>query len=300
MSAFAAEEEQPVQGPMYTNEEEMNRQHKIEKRELEGKIRALTKTIKKSNRSQIETQIIQLEYALKEKHMTESNELEEYLLHHQLSIGDTIAPLIEKDSNIECEIIEEANELSEAEKVNQKKAKARAKKDKKVARQIENERLLEEQRQNAGPSMRQIELDQMNAMLARENLMVKEVISDGNCLYHAISDQLNGKYSYLQLRKLAADYMRDHEEDFAPFLDLDGTYEEYVQNVESPTAAVWGGQVEVRAIANKIDRTIFIYDTQVPLITMGPSCSEGVPVKLTFHRHYYSLGEHYNSVTQKI
>jgi|LauGreSBDMM110SN_4_FD.fasta_scaffold25647_2 OTU domain-containing protein 6 len=298
MSAFEIEEGQ-VNGPAFTNEEEMTRKHNKEKKELEGKIRALTKTIKKSNRSQVETQIIQLEYALKEKHMKESNELEEFLLHNKPSIDDSAALAVDGESNVDSEIVEETSELSEAEKIKQKKAKAKAKKDKKVAKQIENDRLLEEQRQNAGPSMRQIELDQMNALLARENLIVKEVISDGNCLYHAIADQLDGKYNYLQLRKLAADYMREHEEDFAPFLDLDGTYEEYIQSVASPTAAVWGGQVEVRAIANKIERTIFIYDTQLPLITMGPSSADP-PVRLTFHRHYYTLGEHYNSVTLKI
>jgi hypothetical protein len=122
MSAFEIEEGQ-VNGPAFTNEEEMTRKHNKEKKELEGKIRALTKTIKKSNRSQVETQIIQLEYALKEKHMKESNELEEFLLHNKPSIDDSAALAVDGESNVDSEIVEETSELSEAEKIKQKKAK---------------------------------------------------------------------------------------------------------------------------------------------------------------------------------
>ena len=47
---------------------------------------------------------------------------------------------------------------------------------------------------------------------------------DGNCLYRAVEDQLapeaapDSATDHEQLRARAADYMRAHEKDFAPFV----------------------------------------------------------------------------------
>jgi hypothetical protein len=51
--------------------------HKAEVRKLEGEVRALLKTAKKSNRAEIEAKAIQMQYDLKGKHSTELDEFEE-------------------------------------------------------------------------------------------------------------------------------------------------------------------------------------------------------------------------------
>jgi OTU domain-containing protein 6 len=114
-------------------------------------------------------------------------------------------------------------------------------------------------------------------------------------------------HDYLELRKLAAKHLREHPEEFKPFLDVDSEddYEVYCSKVESPTLAEWGGQIEIRAIANSLEHLIHIYDAEAPVLVMGERMSgaaeaEGQPLieplRLTYHRHYYALGEHYNSV----
>lgn len=55
---------------------DMERRHKAETRKLEGEVRALLKTAKKSNRAQIETQVLRMQYDLKGKHQEELEELE--------------------------------------------------------------------------------------------------------------------------------------------------------------------------------------------------------------------------------
>ena len=49
----------------------IEKRHKQEVRDLEGKVRALMKTAKKSNRAAIETEAIQMGYDLKARHLEE-------------------------------------------------------------------------------------------------------------------------------------------------------------------------------------------------------------------------------------
>jgi hypothetical protein len=62
------------------------------------------------------------------------------------------------------------------------------------------------------------------------------------------------------------------------------------------------GQVELRAMAAWLKRPIHIYDSTTPLLIMGEEFASAAPgggqrpLVVTYHRHYFSLGEHYNSV----
>lgn len=110
-------------------------------------------------------------------------------------------------------------------------------------------------------------------------------------------------YSFEELRLLAANHMRQNREDYLPFLDInsDIEFEEYCNNVESVAKAVWGGQIEVKALSKCLGMDIYIYDSEAPLLKMSPNDSidshnTNIPLRLTYHRHYYALGEHYNSV----
>jgi len=106
------------------------------------------------------------------------------------------------------------------------------------------------------------------------------------------------------MRLLAANYMRTYREEFEPFLGLDESnsieeYEIYCNKVESSVLAEWGGQLEIRALACALNKKILIYDAQAPVLTISSNSNDdnkdGIII-LTYHRHYFSLGEHYNSV----
>lgn len=45
------------------------------------------------------------------------------------------------------------------------------------------EKKKEEIRASVGPSLRDVELDKIKLQLSKESLTIKEIISDGNCLY---------------------------------------------------------------------------------------------------------------------
>ena len=85
------------------------------------------------------------------------------------------------------------------------------------------------------------------------------------------------------------------------------TYEEYVHNVKS--TSTWGGQLELRALSEALKCPIVVFSSEGPPLTMGAeyfatekeregedNWGEKKALLLSFHRHYYALGEHFNSV----
>jgi OTU domain-containing protein 6 len=100
--------------------------------------------------------------------------------------------------------------------------------------------------------------------------------------------------------------MREHAEDFAPFLGMlpdDAEYQGYCDKVASVGDAEWGGQLEIRALCWSLGRRVVVYSADSPLLTMGEEATSDPtlpPLKLAYHRHYYALGEHYNSIITKL
>jgi OTU domain-containing protein 6 len=169
--------------------------------------------------------------------------------------------------------------------------------------------------ENSGPSRREVELAQINRQLAAEALEVWPVTSDGNCLYRAVAHQLStlpqlsSYHDHNALRGLAAAHIRAHAEDYSPFLGMeagDAEFVEYVRKVASLTDAEWGGQLELKALAAALQLPIHVYAADAPLLRMEAgtdtdtasdtaSTADAVPLRVAYHRHYFSLGEHYNS-----
>lgn len=101
--------------------------------------------------------------------------------------------------------------------------------------------------------------------------------------------------------------------EFMPFLDMEDsevtagisfpftlsntpeTFEDYCRKVATTTA--WGGQLELKALVHALHRPIIVHtaEANAPDIEMGMEYP-GPALHLSYHRHYYSLGEHYNSV----
>ncbi|ETV64741.1 hypothetical protein, variant 2 [Aphanomyces astaci] len=197
------------------------------------------------------------------------------------------------------------------EKANAKLEKAQRKRDKK--RQEERERLerIEFESQNV-VSQRQIESDAIAAQLTSLGLIVKEIPSDGHCMYHAVADQLKltrrlpfpSSDAYIPLRQKTAAYLRSHADDFVPFVELDyasdiaiqDQFESYCARVEA--TADWGGQVELRALAQALAVPIEVYSASSSVLVMGDEYhrEDQPPLRLSYHLHYYTLGEHFNSI----
>ena len=111
---------------------------------------------------------------------------------------------------------------------------------------------------------------------------------------------MNGNYSYnyKQLRRLAADHIRMNRDEYAPFLGLsanDLEFDHYCDKMASESLCEWGGQLELKALAAILECCINIYSAQAPTLVMGQADVTNTVLKITFHQHYYALGEHYNS-----
>jgi OTU domain-containing protein 6 len=76
-----------------------------------------------------------------------------------------------------------------------KLAKARKKREKQKEKEAQLQKQIVEETANAGPSMRQIELEQIEAILSPLSLTVREVEADGHCLYRAVAAQSNTTYT---------------------------------------------------------------------------------------------------------
>ena len=127
--------------------------------------------------------------------------------------------------------------------------------------------------------------------------------------------ETGGAPNFNQLRIITAEFLLANKERFSPFVDGElnsetSTYEEYCRKVASPISAVWGGQLELLALAHALQKPIFVFDAMQPVIRMNPDPSvvnlhpgawtlNSSPIRLAFHRHFYSLGEHYNSVVER-
>jgi len=172
-------------------------------------------------------------------------------------------------------------EDSEAGTAQGKVSKAQKRREKKMQQEVERERRIEEEQSNV-VSERAVEDAALAEQLRPLGLGVKEMKPDGHCMFRAIEDQLRCEQDpsvpassgtvaldYLELRRLAAAHMRDHAEQFIPFLeaeavegvdgDLDsvGRFEKYCDKVE--TTAAWGGQLELQALSKKLKRSITVY-----------------------------------------
>lgn len=102
------------------------------------------------------------------------------------------------------------------------------------------------------------------------------------------------------MRATAAKYIRDNADDFTPFLGLlstDPEFDEYCKKVESATLAEWGGQLEIKALCASLLFKVRVYSATAPEVLMGEEVVGAVDtLNVTFHKHFYALGEHYNSV----
>lgn len=70
------------------------------------------------------------------------------------------------------------------------------------------------------------------SQLAEMGLKVREVIGDGNCLFRALADQLDGDdHAHSRHRQDVVRYITEHREDFEPFIEDDVPFTQHVQNL---------------------------------------------------------------------
>lgn len=185
--------------------------------------------------------------------------------------------------------------------------KAQKRRDKKAAQERERESRIAEAEVENLQGVRHQEGLMLAQKLALQQLQIKEIPSDGHCMYRAIEDQLAQRsqpglvMSLKELRSRTAQHMRGHADDFLPFLTNTNTgdmyttdeFESYCSEVEH--TAAWGGQLELRALTQVLQLPIEVIQADSSTIKIGEEFGSD-PITLVYMRHAYGLGEHYNSV----
>lgn len=291
--------------------DEMLSRHRKEISQLQGKEVALKKAAakgskaeQKAKKKQVEEEISQLSTKLKEK------QAEELASLGYCSVKG------KEDSNLDTLVKAIAGVSVNTQPDQPKPSKSVKRRGKRAQQEAEREQRIQEEQSNI-ISDRLIENEKLEKKLEPLGLSVNEIKPDGHCLYRAIEDQLalisggQSPHSYQELRVMVAAYMRKHAPEFLPFFlsenevegdsdaSLSEKFENYCREVES--TAAWGGQLELEALAHCLRKHIMIYSGSFPDVEMGKEYKSGdgkstPSIMVSYHRHAFGLGEHYNSV----
>ncbi|KAG0304655.1 hypothetical protein BGZ98_005227 [Dissophora globulifera] len=169
-------------------------------------------------------------------------------------------------------------------------------------------------------NMNEVERKAIDELSVVMGVSVKDITADGHCLYNAIADQLSQRYqteactpyfdmlcftTVKNLRHGTAEYMRQNSDDFLPFLSnkhgdmmSPEDFSEYCNDLES--TAVWGGQPELLALSRVHEVPIWVVQMGSPTVKLSADVyPDKTPLMVSYHRHMYGLGEHYNSLRSR-
>ncbi|KAM4630795.1 deubiquitinase OTUD6B [Polymixia lowei] len=281
-----------------TPEEVLAKQHRKQKKDLQAKIQSMKNAVPKNDkkrRKQLTEDIAKLEDELNEKQEEERRQL------------SCTADTKEEDIINGVESLSVEGEEQKEEAKQPRVTKAQKRRDKKAAQEKERESRIAEAEVENLMGVRHQEGLKLAQKLSQRQLQIREISSDGHCMYRAIEDQLAQRAapglsrSLKELRSRTAEHMRSHADDFLPFLTNPNTgdmyttdeFEKYCNDVEH--TAAWGGQLELRALTQVLQLPIEVIQADSPTIKIGEEYDNS-PITLIYMRHAYGLGEHYNSV----
>ncbi|XP_078396849.1 deubiquitinase OTUD6B [Cetorhinus maximus] len=281
-----------------TEEEKLFKKHRKEKKELQARIQAMKSAVAKNDkkrRKQLVEEVAKFEAELELRHEEELKQLTQ-----SLDKSSTVESSTNGIANLELEI-ENGKAIKQS-----RVSKAQKRREKKAAQDKEREERIAEAEIENLKGARHLEKQKLAEILAKRQLQIKQIPSDGHCMYKAIEDQLkkqNGLLTIAELRTRAAEYMRSHVDDFLPFLTNSNTgdmytpeeFEKYCDEVANTTA--WGGQLELRALSHVLQMPVEVIQADSTPIIIGEEYGSK-PIILVYMRHAYGLGEHYNSVEQ--
>lgn len=276
-----------------TLNEDLLTKHRRERKELQAKIQSLKKSCNKGDKKkkrEVTEQIARLEADLNER---QEQELKEETPNTTNEAENQDFLINSKEDTNENTPLIEINRISRAQK----------RRNKKQAEEKDRELRIQEQEEQNKHGPRVLEQQAIKLALEDVGLQIYNIPADGNCMYCAIHHQLKvtGRdiISASELRKLTAEFIKQHKQDFLPFMCTESDepmneteFEAYCKKVASTT--MWGGQLELRALSQALQCPIKIIQATGPPTMQGETYS-GPPLILTYHRHLYRLGEHYNS-----
>jgi hypothetical protein len=176
--------------------------------------------------------------------------------------------------------------LSKHEKMHQ------AKQSKQEERNVRMQMRKHRKAQEYGDAEWKSDFAQFLVQLQPLGLTIKDVAGDGNCLFRAIADQIEGDPSkHAQYRQRIMAFIESHREDFEFFVEDNEPFELYVNRLF--TNAEWGGQSEIQAASLLLGVNVIIHHLAQPRWTVTNFADQ--PGIRTIHLSYHN-GTHYSSV----
>lgn len=267
--------------------------HRQEKKDLQKNIQEMKKNNKNKNkRKEMFEEIARLEVELHDRQCRELSLLK-----------------IEVDSEDEKEKLKEVRFIGVEDKpekpIAQKPSKAQRKREKKeMNEKARQAQIIEEEKLNKN-SPRIVETKKIDALLKARDLRIFSVPSDGDCLYNAVKHQLRITERFptevQKLRFLTADYIEANKDSLIFYMTnpetneclTDEEFHNYCELIR--TTKAWGGQIEINALSNVLKVPIEVLQATGNPTIQGADEFAPPNLILTYHRHMYSLGEHYNS-----
>ncbi|XP_063850499.1 deubiquitinase OTUD6B-like isoform X3 [Scylla paramamosain] len=285
--------------------EELATRHRKEKKELQAKIQQMKKTVNKDKKKKKEVleEIAQMEKDLKQRHSEEMADLKASEDKQVNGVGSEVAALSLEEEEEGAGQDNEADSPPQEEKPTEKKvSKAEKRRKKKAEANREREARIKEEMANNKNCARNVEAEKLKELLRERHLKMHEIEPDGNCMYAAIAHQAGNNTTVPGLRAQAEQFIRSNYNDFAPFITDPKTgemlnpeqFSEYCDLIVKTPA--WGGQPELRALSQVLQRRIEVLQAEGTPIVFGEDWTQHKTIHLAYYRHYYGLGEHYNSV----
>ena len=126
--------------------------------------------------------------------------------------------------------------------------------------------------------------------LEKLGYFIREVGGDGNCLFRSVSDQMdNNQQNYKMYREVCIDYMSKNQDEFAPFIEDDETYDKYLERMGED--GEWGGNLEIYALSKALKANFYIYIHKHPMYIVNNFDKPKKNILMTYHD-----GKHYNSL----
>lgn len=285
----------------------LERKHEMEMEELEKKMKEALIGKKGAQRDDTQIEWNEKKMDLLREQLYEKRELEELEDRGELVEEEDEKETVKNDKGKKGKGASAAGSTASQNGTGEPQPKPKSKAQKKREKEEEQMKKRIEEIKSQGPSQKQIEIDAIKQKIAPYKLRIVDISADGNCLYSAIADQMRRKYKsdhdYKTIRMLCADYLKSHRADFEAFFAFgaegDGaSYDAHVNLVRN--SSEWGGQLEISAISHALKQPIHIYSANEAVIKMGEEYESDdpsdPPLRLSFHRSYYALGNHYNSI----
>lgn len=168
-----------------------------------------------------------------------------------------------------------------------KKSELERKRDERAARRA----IVKDRKNRPQDSDEGAEFVSFSNQLQALGLKLREVPGDGNCLFRALGDQLEGhSRGHLRLRQETVQYMTSHRQDFEPFVEDDVPFAQHLSNLSQP--GTFAGNDAIVAFARSQQVKVVIHQLNTPLWEIN-----GVEKQVCRELHIaYRYGDHYDSV----